>query len=212
MNAHLLFLAYRSRIEGLPLTVSVWGRQWEACGLLTVLEMCAVRGAERCCVLSVHTCIDVLSLQMMMWECWNGADSEGAWWSRKHPGDDECAWPDRRLSQSCFIVSYQGRSGIKHPVKNTWHTWINGSAFYFRGWWWQCGDVVWNTFVRKKKKRTALKPRCYSRLLHCACLGKGDVWLQMPYLGKMLDRFEWLGRGRMASCDLERRLRPASAA
>lgn len=82
-------------------------------------------------------------------------------------------------------------------------------------WWWQCGDLQLNKFVRflpffllrggRRSDYATLESWCYSRPLHSPIpRQKGDVWLQMPYLGKMLGRFEWLGRGRMASCDLGR--------
>ena len=68
-----LFLAYRSRIEGWPLTVSVCGRQWEACGLLHGKLYCMLerRGALSV-VLKAEICTKsgwfphVLSWDMMM--------------------------------------------------------------------------------------------------------------------------------------------------
>lgn len=47
-----LFLACRSSIEGRPLTVSLWGRQWAACGQLL---SAVLKPAESCFVLTLSS-------------------------------------------------------------------------------------------------------------------------------------------------------------
>lgn len=166
---------------------------------------------------------------MMMWEWGNGADSS---WVRTSAAGLLESGGERRFG--VVLLCLRGlewnkekrekkTSRLQH-VKAAHVSYMTSVRSLILRWWWQCGDLLLNKFLRflsllfvlpfffffllrggKRADYATLESWCYSRPLHRPIpRQKGDVWLQMPYLGKMLGRFEWLGRGRMASCDLGR--------